>query len=108
MCISITYACLARRVEWLLSLPLHPDLYAHLNLEPLKFAHVPVLLNADGKKMSTGNGDVQVVDYVAPMIAQSTSSLDATKLEYINKYYVMAFLRRRKREGKLKKMTEGT
>ncbi|THU78524.1 glutamyl-tRNA synthetase [Dendrothele bispora CBS 962.96] len=53
-----------RGEEWLPSLPLHLDLYAHLNLQPPKFAHVPVLLNADGTKMSKRNGDVQVVDYI--------------------------------------------
>ncbi|KAF9073944.1 hypothetical protein BDP27DRAFT_1317719 [Rhodocollybia butyracea] len=53
-----------RGEEWLPSLPLHLDLYTHLNLSPPQFAHVPILLNADKTKMSKRNGDVQVVDYI--------------------------------------------
>lgn len=45
-------------------MPLHLDLYASLNLQPPIFAHVPLLLNLDGSKMSKRNGDVQVVDYI--------------------------------------------
>jgi hypothetical protein len=50
--------------EWLLSYPLHLDLYACLKLPTPQFAHIPILLNADGSKMSKRNGDVQVVDYI--------------------------------------------
>ncbi|KAL0066271.1 Glutamate--tRNA ligase mitochondrial [Marasmius tenuissimus] len=53
-----------RGEEWLPSLTLHLDLYAHLNITPPKFAHIPVLLNPDGTKMSKRNGDVQVIDYI--------------------------------------------
>jgi glutamyl/glutaminyl-tRNA synthetase len=53
-----------RGEEWLPSLPLHLDLYAHLNLTPPDFAHIPILLNPDGSKMSKRNGDVRVVDYI--------------------------------------------
>ncbi|KAF5337616.1 hypothetical protein D9758_014921 [Tetrapyrgos nigripes] len=53
-----------RGEEWLPSLPLHLDLYTHLNLTPPQFAHIPILLNADGSKMSKRNGDVQVIDYI--------------------------------------------
>ncbi|KAG5636923.1 hypothetical protein H0H81_006356 [Sphagnurus paluster] len=53
-----------RGEEWLLSYPLHLDLYACLNLPPPKFAHIPILLNPDGSKMSKRKGDVQVVDYI--------------------------------------------
>ncbi|KAH9920330.1 glutamyl-tRNA synthetase [Fomitopsis serialis] len=49
--------------EWLPSLPLHLDLYAALKLEPPQFAHLPLLLNPDGSKMSKRKGDVQVMDY---------------------------------------------
>lgn len=52
-----------RGEEWLPSLPLHLDLYAALSLEPPHFAHVPLLLNPDGTKMSKRKGDVQVFDY---------------------------------------------
>ncbi|KAJ3755932.1 hypothetical protein EV360DRAFT_85438 [Lentinula raphanica] len=53
-----------RGEEWLPSLPLHLDLYTHLNLTPPEFAHIPLLLNPDKSKMSKRNGDVQVVDYM--------------------------------------------
>ena len=49
--------------EWLPSLPLHLDLYAALNIPTPQFAHLPILLNPDGTKMSKRKGDVQVLDY---------------------------------------------
>lgn len=49
--------------EWLPSVPLHLDLYAALSFKPPHFAHVPLLLNPDGTKMSKRKGDVQVFDY---------------------------------------------
>ncbi|GJE98035.1 glutamyl-tRNA synthetase [Phanerochaete sordida] len=58
---GITHVC--RGEEWLLSLPLHLDLYASLGLQPPQFAHLPLLLNPDGTKMSKRKGDVQVFDY---------------------------------------------
>ncbi|THH12850.1 hypothetical protein EW146_g7309 [Bondarzewia mesenterica] len=53
-----------RGEEWLPSLPLHLDLYASLAVEPPQFAHLPLLLNKDGSKMSKRNGDMQVADYM--------------------------------------------
>ncbi|KAG8905932.1 Glutamate--tRNA ligase mitochondrial [Tulasnella sp. 403] len=53
-----------RGEEWLQSLPLHIDLYAALGLTPPQFAHLPLLLNPDGSKMSKRKGDVQVSDYM--------------------------------------------
>ncbi|EPQ61238.1 glutamyl-tRNA synthetase [Gloeophyllum trabeum ATCC 11539] len=53
-----------RGEEWLPSLPLHLDLYACLSLAPPQFAHLPILLNNDGTKMSKRKGDVQVMDYI--------------------------------------------
>ncbi|KAI0651383.1 glutamyl-tRNA synthetase [Trametes meyenii] len=52
-----------RGEEWLPSLPLHLDLYAALNLPMPNFAHLPILLNPDGTKMSKRKGDVHVLDY---------------------------------------------
>ncbi|KAH9947350.1 hypothetical protein B0H21DRAFT_739156 [Amylocystis lapponica] len=52
-----------RGEEWLPSLPLHLDLYACLKLRPPQFAHLPLLLNQDGSKMSKRKGDVQVIDF---------------------------------------------
>lgn len=53
-----------RGEEWLPSLPLHLDLYACFSLLPPKFAHLPLLLNPDGSKMSKRMGDVQVNDFI--------------------------------------------
>ncbi|KIL60776.1 hypothetical protein M378DRAFT_83308 [Amanita muscaria Koide BX008] len=53
-----------RGEEWLPSLPLHLDLYACLKLPSPQFAHIPILLNPDGTKMSKRNGDVQVIDFI--------------------------------------------
>ncbi|KAL9715631.1 Glutamate--tRNA ligase mitochondrial [Leucoagaricus gongylophorus] len=53
-----------RGEEWLPSLPLHLDLYASLGLPVPKFAHIPLLVNPDGSKISKRNGDVQVIDYI--------------------------------------------
>jgi len=53
-----------RGEEWLASLPLHLDLYAALSLTPPKYAHLPLLLNPDGSKMSKRKGNVQVLDYM--------------------------------------------
>ena len=49
--------------EWLPSLPLHLDLYAALSLPMPQFAHLPILLNKDGSKMSKRKGDVNVLSY---------------------------------------------
>lgn len=63
-----------RGEEWLPSLPLHLDIYAALGwtgerAEGVKgdrpqFAHLPILVNKDGSKMSKRNGDVGVEDYI--------------------------------------------
>ncbi|KAJ3558730.1 hypothetical protein NM688_g747 [Phlebia brevispora] len=52
-----------RGEEWLPSLPLHLDLYACFGFQVPQFAHLPLLLNPDGTKMSKRKGDVQVFDY---------------------------------------------
>jgi glutamyl-tRNA synthetase len=54
--------------EWLPSLPLHLDLYACLSIPPPQFAHLPILLNPDGTKMSKRKGNVQVVDYMVYLV----------------------------------------
>ncbi|KAL4069213.1 hypothetical protein J3A83DRAFT_4095337 [Scleroderma citrinum] len=53
-----------RGEEWLPSLPLHLDLYASLSLRPPQFAHLPILLNPDGSKMSKRKGSVSVLDFM--------------------------------------------
>ncbi|KAJ7475682.1 hypothetical protein FB451DRAFT_1033558 [Mycena latifolia] len=53
-----------RGEEWITSLPLHLDIYSALGFEPPLFAHIPILCNADGTKMSKRNGDVKVEDSI--------------------------------------------
>lgn len=53
-----------RGEEWLPSLPLHLDLYASLGVTPPRFAHLPLLLNSDGSKMSKRKGDVDVMEFM--------------------------------------------
>ena len=65
-CVSVTFLAIRNTnilQEWLPSLPLHLDLYACLGLRPPQFAHLPLLLNPDGTKMSKRKGDVRVMDY---------------------------------------------
>ena len=52
-----------RGEEWLSSTPKHVLLYVALGWEPPKFAHLPLLLNADRSKLSKRQGDVAVEDY---------------------------------------------
>jgi len=52
-----------RGEEWLSSTPKHVLLYAAFGWEPPKFAHLPLLLNADRSKLSKRQGDVAVEDF---------------------------------------------
>ena len=52
-----------RGEEWLSSTPKHLLLYEYFGWEPPKFAHVPLILNATGKKLSKRDGDVSVESY---------------------------------------------
>ena len=53
-----------RGEEWIPSTPKNILLYQAFGWEPPKFAHVPVILGADGKhKLSKRDGDVAVIDY---------------------------------------------
>lgn len=52
-----------RGEEWLPSMPKHLLLYRALGHEPPRFAHLPLLLNADRSKLSKRQGDVAVEDY---------------------------------------------
>lgn len=52
-----------RGEEWLPSLPKHLWLYEALGLTPPQFAHLPLLVNADGTKLSKRTGDVRVESY---------------------------------------------
>ena len=53
-----------RGEEWLPSMPKHLLLYEFFGWEPPKFAHLPLLLNADRSKLSKRQGDVAVEDYI--------------------------------------------
>jgi len=52
-----------RGEEWLSSTPKHLLLYEYFGWEPPVFAHVPLILNASGKKLSKRDGDVSVEAY---------------------------------------------
>lgn len=51
--------------EWLPSTPKHILLYQFFGWDVPKFAHLPLLLNPDGSKLSKRQGDVAVEDYRA-------------------------------------------
>lgn len=53
-----------RGEEWLPSTPKHILIYQALDFELPKFAHLPLLLNADRSKLSKRQGDVAVEDYL--------------------------------------------
>ncbi len=52
-----------RGEEWVSSTPKHVLLYQAFGWTPPKFAHLPLLLNADKSKLSKRQGDVAVEDY---------------------------------------------
>jgi len=49
-----------RAQEWLSSTPLHILLYNALGWEPPRYAHLPIILGADGKKLSKRHGATSV------------------------------------------------
>ena len=55
--------------EWLSSMPTHLALYKALETTPPKFAHLPLLINSDGSKLSKRSGDVSVEDYIVRDVA---------------------------------------
>ncbi len=59
---KITHAI--RGEEFISSTPKHVLLYAAFGWKPPKFAHLPLLLNADRSKLSKRQGDVAVEDYL--------------------------------------------
>lgn len=52
-----------RGEEWLPSTPKHLILYKMFEMDPPQFAHLPLLLNIDGSKLSKRHGDVSVDDF---------------------------------------------
>ena len=63
--------------EWLSSTPLHSSLYAAFGWTPPVFAHVPLLINADGSKLSKRKGDAFVDQF------RSKGYLPSALLNYI-------------------------
>ena len=53
-----------RGEEWLSSTPKHLLLYQYFGWDAPEFAHVPLLLNPGGGKLSKRQGDVAVADYM--------------------------------------------
>ena len=51
--------------EWISSVPKHVILYRNFGFTLPKFAHLPLILNADKSKLSKRQGDVAVEDYLA-------------------------------------------
>lgn len=54
-----------RGEEWLPSLPKHVLIYEAFGWQPPEFAHLSLLLNKDGSKLSKRQGDVAARDYIA-------------------------------------------
>lgn len=52
-----------RGEEWLPSTPKHLILYKMFEIDPPEFAHLPLLLNLNGQKLSKRHGDVSVHEY---------------------------------------------
>lgn len=61
-----------RGEEWLPSLPLHLLLYAAFSWSPPVFAHLPLILNAQRKKLSKRDGTTAAVDYLADYLPMAT------------------------------------
>ena len=58
---EITHAL--RGEEWISSAPKHLQLYDALGYAPTEFAHLPLILGPDGKKLSKRSGDTALLDY---------------------------------------------
>ena len=54
-----------RGVEWQVSTPKHLMLYAAFGWKPPQFGHLPLVMNADGTKLSKRQGDVHLEEYMA-------------------------------------------
>lgn len=60
-CMGITHVL--RGDEWITSTPRHILLYEAFGWDPPLFAHLPVILSGDGKKLSKRKGAASVMDY---------------------------------------------
>ncbi|CAL8119077.1 unnamed protein product [Orchesella dallaii] len=52
-----------RGVEWQISTPKHLQMYRAFKWEPPQYAHLPIVLNKDGTKLSKRQGDISVNHY---------------------------------------------
>ncbi len=52
-----------RAQEWLASVPLHVQLYGAFGWKPPLYCHLPMVLGADGHKLSKRHGAVSVMDF---------------------------------------------
>jgi glutamyl-tRNA synthetase len=66
-----------RGAEWLVSTPRHIALYQALGWQPPIFAHVGLLVDADGQKLSKRRGDVNVSSW------RDRGTLPITLLNYV-------------------------
>ncbi len=60
---EITHAI--RGEEWISSAPKHLQVYEAMGLPPTRFAHLPLIVGADRKKLSKRSGDVSLLEYAA-------------------------------------------
>ncbi|MGD9935114.1 MAG: glutamate--tRNA ligase, partial [Dehalococcoidia bacterium] len=58
---EITHAI--RGDEWVSSAPKHLQIFEALGYEPTEFAHLPLIVGADRKKLSKRSGDTALLDY---------------------------------------------
>ncbi len=58
---GITHAI--RGEEWISSAPKHLQIYEAMGYEPTKFAHLPLIVGPDRKKLSKRTGDTALLDY---------------------------------------------
>jgi glutamyl-tRNA synthetase len=54
-----------RGEEWISSAPKHLQLYEALGYEPTAFAHLPLIVGPDRKKLSKRSGDTALLEYAA-------------------------------------------
>jgi glutamyl-tRNA synthetase len=54
-----------RGEEWIPTSPIHALLFEHFGWTPPIFVHCPVIIGADGKKLSKRHGATRVLDYMA-------------------------------------------
>ena len=63
-----------RGEEWIPSTPKHLALYQAFEWQPPAFAHMPILVNPDGSKLSKRSGDVKVLDYIVSITSPPFAS----------------------------------